>query len=271
MSGRNGPFWRWPDEERERLLEQISDVLALPMAILALIWVIVVVVDLAGIVPPALVPFVYDVDIGIWLFFLAEFVLEVIIAPHKLDYLRSHWLTALSVLLPFLAVLRILRAVVALRSLTLARAVLGANRATRGAAQVLGRGRFQYVALIAVIVVLIGAASVSFFERTNPQSELASFPEALWWAASLITTINTSSDPLTVEGRAIGWIMRVIALSIFGYLTGVIASFLVGGDIAAAEQAAASEERARLAEGLAGIQAQLDELQARLDRLLPPE
>jgi len=270
VSSRRGPFWRWPDEERERLLQQVSDRLALPIALLALLWVVVIVVELSGILPPTLVPYVYDIDIAIWLLFLVEFLAELAIAPHKLEYLRDNWIVAISVLLPFLGVLRLVRAVVALRSFALARALLGANRATRGAADILGRGRFQYVALIALIVVLIGAAGVSFFERANPQSELSSFSAALWWAATLITTINTNSDPITPEGRILGWIIRVVALSIFGYLTASIASYLVGGS-AAGEQAGIRREEEHTSQGLAEIRRQLEEIQARLDRLLPPE
>ncbi len=180
MSRRHGPFWQWPDEERQALLERFVDALALPVALLALLWVLVIVVELAGILPANWEPYVYGLDIGIWLLFLVEFAAEFAIAPHKLEYLRSNWVIALSVLLPFLGVLRLVRAFAALRSLALARALLGANRATRGAADILGRGRFQYVALIALITVLIGAASVSFFERANPQSELTGFSQALW-------------------------------------------------------------------------------------------
>ncbi len=268
MSRGRGPFWRWPDDEREALLQRVSDVTALPIAILALLWVLVIVAELSGLLPPAWVPYVYSTDIAIWLFFLAEFAAELIIAPHKLDYLRDNWIVAISVLLPFLGVLRLLRAVVALRSLALARAVLGANRATRGAAEILGRGGFQYVMLIALIAVLIGAAGVSFFERANPASELADFPQALWWAAALITTINTGTDPLTTEGRAIAWIMRIVALSIFGYLTASIASYLVGGR--AAGERTAAEDRARLESELGEVRRRLEEIQERLDRLLPP-
>lgn len=268
MNGRRGPFWKWSDEQRDALLRQLTGKLALPLAVLALIWVIIIVIELANLVPANLVPYVYTIDIAIWGFFLAEFALEFAIAPRKLEYLRSNWVAALSVLLPFFGVLRIARAVAALRSLALTRALLSANRATQAAADILGRGRFQYVALVALLATVLGAAAVSFFERTDPRSSLTEFPQALWWAATMITTINTGTDPLTAEGRIIAIVLRIVALSIFGYLTAQIASYLIGGRVAGPGQGGTREEAARREEELDEVRRRLEEIEARLDRLL---
>lgn len=157
-----------------------------------------------------------------------------------------------------------MRAVYALRSLALVRAVLGANRAARAVAQILGRGGFQYVLAIVFVAALVGAGAVSFFERTVPGSALGRFPEALWWSAALVTTVNTDLDPVTVEGRVIALLLRVLALAVFGYIAGSIASFLLGEE--APRPGQGEGEDAELA-ALAAIQRQLDELSARLERL----
>ncbi len=97
MKTRRVPFWQWPDEERLALLQRLTDRLAVPMAILAFIWFLIIVIELADLVPPTLLAYVYDVDIATWAFFAVEFS----ITPHKLGYLRDNWVTTLSVLLPF--------------------------------------------------------------------------------------------------------------------------------------------------------------------------
>jgi voltage-gated potassium channel len=234
-------------EEREQLLERVRARLDVPLGVLALLWVGVIVVELAGIVPASLLPYVQSADTAIWAFFLAEFLFELLVAPNKLRYLADNWIIGLSVLLPFFGVLRLVRAVYALRSLALVRIVLGANRATRGVAEILGRGGFQYVAAIVLVAALVGAAAVSF-------------SEALWWSATLVTTINTSLDPVTVEGRIIAYLLRVLGLAVFGYVAGSIASYLVGGEEEEPEGAVKTET-------LQDIRRQLEEISARLERL----
>ncbi len=259
----NRPFWQQTPEERQALLDRLRARLDVPLAVLALLWVIVIVVDLTRIIPAVLLPVVQSLDLGIWAFFLAEFLLELAIAPHKIDYLADNWVVGLSVLLPFFGILRVVRAVSALRSLSLLRVVLGANRATRGASEILGRGGFQYVVAIVLVTVLVGAAAVSFFEQPVAESELRTFPEALWWAATLVTTINIGASPITTEGRVIAMLLRLVGLAVFSYLTGSIASYLVGGDTNAPSGPAPAER-----ETLEAIRSELAQLNARLQ---PPD
>ena len=254
------------------LLRRISDRLNVPMAILALVWVLVITVELTNIVPPVWLPLVERLDAAIWIVFLAEFLLELWISPRKIEYVTDNWITALSVLLPFFGILRLLRALVALRALSLARVVLGANRATRGAAAILGKSRLFYVVAFVAVVALVGAAAVSFFERGVPNSPLASLGEALWWSATLVTTINIGLSPVTLEGRIIAMLLRTVGLSLFGYLTASIASYLVGADSPAgtsAERSATGQaEQMRMLED---IQSRLREVQACIEGRHPPQ
>jgi len=53
-----------------------------------------------------------------------------------------------------------------------------------------------------------------------PGSPFANFWEALWWATTVVTTINVGIEPTTVEGRIVGLLLRVFGLGVFGYLAG---------------------------------------------------
>ncbi len=80
------------------------------------------------------------VDIGI--------VEKIILAPRKLEYLRRHWLSALSLVVPALRVFRIvrvLRVARAARGLRLVKVVGSLNRGMRALGASMGRRGFGYV------------------------------------------------------------------------------------------------------------------------------
>lgn len=256
------------DEQREQLLQRVSNWLDTPMAILALIWTALLVFELAAGPPAGWTERIYQLDGLIWVLFLIHFLFEFAIAPRKITYLRTHWLTAVSVFLPFLRIVRLARAVRALRTLSLARIVLTTNRATRAAADILIEHRFGYVVTVVLIVVLLGAAGVAFFERDVPGAPLGDFGEALWWAAALITTVNVGSEPVTVEARIIALLIRVVGVALFGYVAGSIASYFVGQRERGREQSRRIEleELRRLVEELRLLRAELGSRPAEPER-----
>lgn len=257
------------EEERWELLERISRWLDQPMAILALIWVALLIVQLTEPLPREWQAQIEWLDIAIWIAFLAQFLLELIIAPRKVAYIRGHWITALSVVLPFFRVVRLVQALRALRSISLVRVVLGANRATRAAALFFGRHRFQYVLALVTIATLAGAAGAYAFERGVPGSPFDSFGTALWWSATMITTINVGIEPVTLEGRVIAILIRVVALALFGYIAGSVASYLVqrGVESRAGQTGAEPAEGAAMAEEVRALRRQLVLLQRSIEDL----
>jgi voltage-gated potassium channel len=87
------------------------------MIALSFVWLGLLVLDFIR----GLGPLLQEASNVIWALFVLDFTIEIAIAPNKRDYLRRHWLTALSLLLPALRVLRVFRAV----------RLLQATRATR--------------------------------------------------------------------------------------------------------------------------------------------
>ena len=215
-------------EGADRASPRLDDWLDVPFAILSLIWVVLLIVELANLAPAHWSVDVYRLDSLIWGLFLAHFLLELAIAPSKTRYLRTHFLTAISVVLPFLRVIRLIRVVSLLRTLSLARILLSANRATRSASSMLQRHRFGYVAVVVSILALLGAAGVSYFEQAAQDSPLANFGDALWWSATMVTTINVGAEPVTTEGRVIAFLLRIVGLALFSYIAGSVASYFVG-------------------------------------------
>lgn len=133
----------------------------------------------------------------------------------------------MSLVVPFLRPLRALHALTALKALQAGQLVGGANRGLRSLREVF-RGRSAlYLSLLTLLVIVVGASVTLALERGTAGSELTTFGDALWWSATLVTTVNTGLDPVTAWGRVVGWLMRVYAVGVFGYLTASIASYLV--------------------------------------------
>lgn len=225
--------------ERWTLLEQINRLTDKPLVGLSFAWLALLVLDLTR----GLGPFLQSVTYVIWVLFIADFVLELVIAPNKATYLRQNWLTVVSLLLPAVRTLRVfralrvLRAARAVRSVSLLRLLTSLNRGIRAMSKTFGRRGMGYVIALTTLVTFGGAAGMYAFESPASLGEaqlggkgLASYGEAVWWTAMIMTTLGSDYWPQTAEGRILGWLLALFAFAIFGYITATIASFFVSQD-----------------------------------------
>lgn len=216
--------------ERWNVLEDLDDWLRVPMALLSLAWLLIVVAELAWGGNHLLSTF----GLVIWIIFLAEFAIRLLLAPEKLLFLRRNWLTVLALALPALRVvraLRFVRAARALRGARLVRIVGTANRSMKALRTTLRRRQFGYVAGLTILIVFLGAAGmVSFEPAEEVEGGFASYTHALWWTAMLVTSIGSDFWPVTTEGRILALLLSVYGLAVFGYITASFASFFVGRD-----------------------------------------
>lgn len=258
------------EAERETLLRRIGDALDLPMTILSLIWVGLLIIELALPLRPEISDRVIKVDFAIWLIFVADFAFEFMLAPNKLRYLRSNALVALSLALPFVRVIRIFRLARAFRSVSLVRITLVANRGATAIAEIFSRHRIHYVVALSALATLLGAGGIYFFERDIAGTPFRTFGDALWWSAAMVTTINTGAEPVSFEGRVIGLLLRAFAMAIFGYVAASIASYLVGQRIGGAQERRADREAIeRLTREVSQLSASISELKNELERDSP--
>jgi voltage-gated potassium channel len=124
--------------------------------------------------------------------------------------------------------MRVLRAAGALRGASLLRLLTSVNRGMRALERVARRGQLGYVLGLTVLVTLAGAAGAYYFEQGVPNATIQTPGDALWWAATLITTVNSPLAVVTLEGRVIGMLLRVYALGVSGYVTALMAVHLFG-------------------------------------------
>jgi voltage-gated potassium channel len=200
------------------------------MLVLAGIWTVLLILEFTR----GLSPWLQRFSDLIWLAFIAQFLLEFILAPVKRVYLRKRWVTALSLLLPAIRLLRIgrvARVAVAVRGARMARLLEATNRSMRGLAVGFRQRGLGYLVLLTTLVAITGAAGIYRFELNAPGGP--GFPDygtALWWTAMLLTTMGSQYWPQTPEGRVLCLLLALYAFAIFGYVTAAIAAFFVGRD-----------------------------------------
>jgi voltage-gated potassium channel len=155
-------------------------------------------------------------DVVIWAVFCIEYLIRLRLAHDKHRFVRGHWFDLAVLILPVLRPLRALRLLNALRVL---------NRH----AVVWTRGRLAIYVLCATgLIVMMAGLAVLDAERGRPDSNIQSYPEALWWSVCTITTVGYGDlYPETVEGRLVAVALMIGGLALIGFTTGSLASWMV--------------------------------------------
>jgi voltage-gated potassium channel len=106
-----------------------------------------------------------------------------------------------------------------------------ADQGLRSLRRTMGRRGTGYALTFTAVVILAGAAGMLHFEKDSSASQgIHSYPKALWWVAMQITNIGSGYQPMTPGGQVLCLGISIFAVAIFGYLTAVLAAFLIGRD-----------------------------------------
>lgn len=212
--------------QRWKLLLNIERLLEGPMVFLGFVWLVLLVIELIWQLTPAL----EILSILIWILFIIDFSVKLVLAPSRSLYLKKNWLTLLSLIVPALRVfraVRVFRLAGRVRSIRLVKVVGSLNRGMRSLAFALRRRGLKYVILLTLVVIFAGGAGMHAFEKDHG---LSSYGESLWWTAMLITSIGSEYWPRSGEGKVLCFLLSVYGFCVFGYITATLASFFVGRD-----------------------------------------
>jgi voltage-gated potassium channel len=178
----------------------------------------------------------------VWAAFGVDLLVRLELAEDRWAFLKQNWLDVITLLLPMLRPLRPLRAVVALN-------VLGHH------GRVFARGRVvTYVGTAVAAVGFVAAVAVLDAERANPEANIATFGDALWWAATTVTTVGYGDRfPTTAEGRCVAVGLMLTGIALVGVVTAALASWFVErvSEVQAAERRTEQEVSDLTAEVLA--------------------
>jgi len=166
------------------------------------------------------------IDFLVCVVFFSDFCIRLYHAPAKRTFLRWGWIDLISSI-PKFEVFRVGRMLRIIRILRMLRAF----RSTEVLVQTLFRNRtknvFASVAAISVVLSIFASIAILNFE-TAADSNIKTPSDALWWAATTITTVGYGDKyPVTMEGRIVAVFLMVVGVGLFGTFTGFIASMFV--------------------------------------------
>jgi voltage-gated potassium channel len=167
------------------------------------------------------------VSLTVWVTFGIDLTVRIALAEHRIRFLRTNWLDVVTLALPFLRPLRALRVVLALNMI-----------GRRGGGFARGRVVATVVGTVGVVGV-VAALAVLDAERGKPGANIETFGDALWWAATTITTVGYGDRfPTTGQGRLIAVGLMGTGIALLGVVTAALASWFVEklAEVRSAEQ-----------------------------------
>jgi voltage-gated potassium channel len=185
--------------------------------------------------------FVLIVNIVVLVTFLLDYLIGLILATSKLEFIKNEKLSGVIVVASAIALvptvawlgsLRLLRLVPALRAVVvLLRLVSAGGVAAREARQTTRRKALQTGFLATFLVWISAASAFTIAEDVGVNGRHASFFDALWWAATTITTVGYGDIvPVTAIGRIVGVLCMTLGIALFGLVTARIAALFISDD-----------------------------------------
>lgn len=151
-----------------------------------------------------------------WALFVVDYLARLCLARRHVRYALHHPLDFLVVVLPFLRPLRALRVLTAI-TIVNRQVVLS----VRGKVGVYASGVLLLVGFCASLAVLDA-------ERGVPGATITTFPGAMWWTLTTLTTVGYGDlYPISAEGRLVAAALMIGGIALLGVISGIIASWFV--------------------------------------------
>ncbi|PKA22715.1 potassium channel family protein [Leptospira levettii] len=166
------------------------------------------------------------IDNIICFYFIVEFLIKFKNSSDKLKFIRWGWIDLISSIPNIDAlrygrifrIIRIVRVLRILRSFKAVTSILFKNKP---------KGTFSTVALFSFLTIIFASVAILQVE-TDPNSNIKSAEDALWWSYVTVTTVGYGDKfPLTTEGRIIGAILMTVGVGLFGTFSGFVASWFL--------------------------------------------
>ena len=196
-----------------------------------------------------------DLDTLICIILLVDFVVRFCRAESKLGFLKWGWIDLLASI-PYVPILRIGRIIRILRIIRLLRAVRATHRISAVLLKDKVRTGVAGALLTSFLLVMFCSIAVLICEQQDPNANIKTAGDALWWGITTITTVGYGDKyPITTGGRFVAVFLMIAGVGLFGVLSGLAASFFVGSS-----QKSMVQEENKILARLEKIEEKIDQL-----------
>ena len=197
--------------------------------ILSIYVLCALIVDTAIVLPPETSRLLNYIDIAICIFFFFEFCIRFFKAENKLKFMTWGWIDLVSSI-PMIGILRVGRIFRLIRLLRIIRAFRSTKKLVNHLFINKAQGAFVSVFSIAILLLIFCSIAILQVE-TDPNSNIKTAEDAIWWAYVTITTVGYGDKfPVTTEGRVIAAILMTAGVGLFGTFTAYVSSWFLSGD-----------------------------------------
>jgi len=198
-------------DEKEARWEQVT---ATPLLVLALVFLFcyampIIFPDLE----PGFIAFLGITNIVIWFAFAIDLVGRFILAEHKKPFVKRNIIMIISVVFPFLRLLRLISV------LTMGMSRYGGSTRNKFGFYVLGGS---------LLLWFITGLAVTQVERGVEGSNISDVGDGWWWSLITLATVGYGDRfPVTPEGRFVGVVIVLMGIALLGTISAFLASFLM--------------------------------------------
>lgn len=163
--------------------------------------------------------------------FFCDFLYSLATAQDRWRYLRTWGWVDLLASVPAVDALRFARGFRVLRIIRLLRVIRSVRELVYIFKHYRRRSAVAALGLALFLSVTLGSILVLHFEHAAEGSNITTGNEALWWAWVTMTTVGYGDrTPITAGGRMVAVVMMTVGIGCFSTLSGLVASWLLGGD-----------------------------------------
>jgi voltage-gated potassium channel len=202
-------------EQRELTVDRWERASALPLAILAILFMALWAVQVLATLTPLEWDVVEGAIVVIWLAFIVDFLFRLTFHMDKKKFLRSNVIEIVAIVVPAFRFLRMLRVLMAIGLLT------------RVVQSLQGRVNL-YVAILLPLLTFSGSLGVYEAEHLVAGSNIKDYATAVWWACVTVLSVGYGDYyPVTFEGRAIAVILMLGGIAMLSVVTANLASYFL--------------------------------------------
>jgi voltage-gated potassium channel len=159
-------------------------------------------------------------------FFFSEFLYRFYKASNKPAFMRWGWIDLLSSI-PMMDVLRAGRVLRLIKLLRIIRAFRSMNSLIHHVYANRAKGALVSISVLAILMVIFSAIAILQLED-DPNSNIKTAEDAVWWTYTTITTVGYGDKyPVTTEGRILAMVLMTFGVGFFGTFTAYVSSIFV--------------------------------------------